>query len=140
MYIYRPPLRTYPVSPTHWVQDVPGDESWVSPYSALGPAAKYVTFEPDCAGWNNVRMAFETVVVFAYATGRTLVMPPLKQRLHGLPQSGAGDRVGFFAYYQVGGGRWGLFSSFFFLVAMVVLLPLLLMSVLRCRRCSSWWR
>ena len=31
---------------------------------------KYVVFQPDGGGWNNIRMAAETVVIFAHATGR----------------------------------------------------------------------
>ena len=37
---------------------------------------KFVIFEPDRGGWNNVRMAAETAMVFALASGRTLVIPP----------------------------------------------------------------
>jgi GDP-fucose protein O-fucosyltransferase len=44
-----------------------------------------MTFEPDGGGWNNIRMAMETVVGLAIATGRTLVLPP-EQRIYLLGQ------------------------------------------------------
>lgn len=31
---------------------------------------------PQNSGWNNIRMAMETVIVFAHAMGRTIVLPP----------------------------------------------------------------
>eukprot|EP01062_Namystynia_karyoxenos_P058790 TRINITY_DN50277_c0_g1_i1.p1 TRINITY_DN50277_c0_g1~~TRINITY_DN50277_c0_g1_i1.p1 ORF type:complete len:777 (+),score=257.76 TRINITY_DN50277_c0_g1_i1:150-2480(+) len=66
---------------SYW-RDHPGDAEYVSEYADVGPEQKYVTFEPDCGGWNNIRMAFETTVAFAYMTGRTLVMPPSRMVLY----------------------------------------------------------
>lgn len=37
---------------------------------------KYLVFQPDEAGFSNVRMSFETVVALAKATNRVLVLPP----------------------------------------------------------------
>jgi hypothetical protein len=33
-----------------------------------------MTFEPDGGGFNNIRMAMETVLAIAHASGRTLVL------------------------------------------------------------------
>lgn len=40
------------------------------------PTDRYLSFEPDPGGWNNVRMSMEIIFVLAAATGRTLVLPP----------------------------------------------------------------
>lgn len=61
------------------------DRTFVSPFADHGSAGqteKYVTFESDSGGWNNIRMAMEIVVVFTLATGRTLVMPPDQVRFY----------------------------------------------------------
>mmetsp|Transcript_46732 Transcript_46732/g.69496 ORF Transcript_46732/g.69496 Transcript_46732/m.69496 type:complete len:638 (-) Transcript_46732:245-2158(-) len=61
----------------YW-NDIPQDQLYVSPLQATssqdGP--KYMTFEPDGGGWNNIRMAMETIVGLAIAMGRILVLPP----------------------------------------------------------------
>lgn len=79
----------------YWKTD---SDSRPSPYGRYGNRSKYVTFEPDNGGFNNVRMAFETVAVFAHATGRVLVMPP-RQRLYLLKQSHASNPK---AYHGIG--------------------------------------
>ena len=42
------------------------------PLGLLGPVEeqKYVVFQPDGGGWNNIRMAAEVAMLFAHVTGR----------------------------------------------------------------------
>jgi hypothetical protein len=69
----------------YW-RDIPSDGLYVSPFSktpsssrTASTSAKYLTFEPDGGGWNNIRMAMESTIGLAIAMGRTLVMPPQKK-------------------------------------------------------------
>ena len=55
--------------------DIPSDANYISPLYEEGNE-KYLTFEPDQGGWNNIRMAMETALVMSHAMGRTLVLPP----------------------------------------------------------------
>ncbi|VEU43793.1 unnamed protein product [Pseudo-nitzschia multistriata] len=71
----------------YW-EDIPTDALHMSPFHAEHPERKqqenqqpqhvsqFLTFEPDAGGWNNIRMAMETVLAMAFAMGRTLVLPP----------------------------------------------------------------
>lgn len=60
---------------------VPGDDTYESPITPhhKDHSEKYITFEYDHGGWNNVRMGIESLVVFAHAVGRTIVFPPQQQ-------------------------------------------------------------
>lgn len=79
----------------YW-EDIPSDAEWVSPFHSKhrnGPT-QYLTFEPDQGGWNNIRMAMETVLGMAFAMGRTLVLPP-HQRMYLLTSKDQGQRNAF---------------------------------------------
>lgn len=44
----------------YW-SDIPSDASYQSPFYDPDGEEKFMTFEPDGGGWNNIRMAMETV-------------------------------------------------------------------------------
>jgi hypothetical protein len=69
----------------YWKPRTKADLDFVSPYIASSSSSsssgkkktkKYATYEPDYGGFNNIRMTLETLIVFAKATGRTIVLPP----------------------------------------------------------------
>lgn len=68
----------------YWKHVFEKDVTFTSPYIKRNQRAtptkssneKFLTFEPDDAGWNNIRMGFETVIAMAIVMGRTLVLPP----------------------------------------------------------------
>lgn len=68
-----------------WNQQFSREDCYQSPLKhPLGKKApiterKYVVFQPDGGGWNNIRMAAEVAMIFAHVTGRILVMPPMAQ-------------------------------------------------------------
>lgn len=77
------------------------DRSFRSPFAP--PAAsptKYLTFEPDRGGWNNIRMSMENMVVIAAASGRTLVLPP-DQPLYLLKNDPKRKQRGFRDFFPV---------------------------------------
>lgn len=69
----------------YW-EDIPSDNQHVSPLKRKG-VSQYLTFEPDNGGFNNIRMAMETVLALSFAMGRTLVLPP-EQPMYLLRKSG----------------------------------------------------
>ena len=78
---YNDPNDNYANEMVYWKNVDSHDSSFRSPYLPTSNEGepvqeKFLTFEPDDAGWNNVRMGFETIVIIALITGRTLVLPP----------------------------------------------------------------
>jgi hypothetical protein len=63
-------LCSLPPYMVYWKEEPKEDCGVRSPLRCSGPKPKYVTFQPDAGGWNNIRMSMETAVIYAAATGR----------------------------------------------------------------------
>jgi hypothetical protein len=107
---------------------VPGDSTYESPITPHHEDHhdKYLTFEYDAGGWNNVRMGMECLLVVAHATGRTLVVPP-QQHLYllGLNHQDKGDKephdeMGFEDFFDLDLLRSHQVRAFTFLNAVIV--------------------
>lgn len=92
----------------YW-RDVPGDAEYESPITTHHGEHddRYITYEYDQGGWNNVRMSMECMIVLAHSTGRTLVFPP-QQHLYLLgathkdkEDKKAHDEMGFADFFDV---------------------------------------
>ena len=44
--------------------------------NAVSATRKFLIFQPDLGGWNNIRMALEVAILLAKVTGRILVLSP----------------------------------------------------------------
>eukprot|EP00978_Attheya_sp_CCMP212_P036879 scaffold170273_cov47-Attheya_sp.AAC.3 len=51
------------------------DVAFQSPFAEQEGKTKYISFEPDSGGWNNIRISLETIFILAAAMGRTLKVP-----------------------------------------------------------------
>ncbi|KAL3908072.1 MAG: hypothetical protein SGILL_008623 [Bacillariaceae sp.] len=82
----------------YW-RDIPNDAIFHSPFANYGPKTKYLVFEPDEGGWNNIRMSMETATALAHAMGRILVLPP-EQNMYLLNKdSGSNNRFTFRKFF-----------------------------------------
>jgi hypothetical protein len=84
----------------YW-KDIRSDAEFISPFhhkkrqgDGKMSMSQFLTFEPDHGGWNNIRMAMETVLAMAVAMGRTLVLPP-HQVMYLLGKQDKGQRNNF---------------------------------------------
>jgi len=86
----------------YW-QEIPSDASYISPFHLQSATEeRYMTFEPDGGGWNNIRMAMESTIALAVAMGRTLVMPPQKKMyLLGQGRSGQQKHFSFADFFPI---------------------------------------